>query len=160
VIGISGAVTRAPDPAGPCRFAAFLLKPIDPNELLRVLEQVLLPGRAAQDRSPTEVTPYGWVGERKPWLGTEAAMANETDPATKTELEQCRAVIAALSESVRTLTASLETARAEAESARALAAARAKESGERDLAIAALFDRIDALEQTLRAGRSTRLRAV
>jgi predicted RNase H-like nuclease (RuvC/YqgF family) len=82
------------------------------------------------------------------------------DTATKTELEQCRRVVAALSESVRNLTTALDAAKREAEEARALATARTRESSERDTAIAALFDRIEALESTLRDRPPPRLRAV
>ena len=82
------------------------------------------------------------------------------DTATKTELEQCRGVVAALSESVRNLTTALDAAKREAEEARALATARTRESSERDTAIAALFDRIEALESTLPDRPQPKLRAV
>jgi hypothetical protein len=81
------------------------------------------------------------------------------DTATKAELEQCRRVVAALSESVRNLTVALDAAKREAEEARALATARTRESSERDTAIAALFDRIEVLEGALR-GPPPKLRAV
>lgn len=55
-----------------------------------------------------------------------------TDEETRRELAQCKQVIAALSESVRNLTS--------------IQNARRKDSADRDVAIALLLDRIEALE--------------
>ena len=83
------------------------------------------------------------------------------------ELKQCRQALAALSESVRTLTEDLakarrETAQAKAESDRAkqLAEARAAESADRDLALALLLKRVDVLERMARLGHTERLRVI
>ena len=83
------------------------------------------------------------------------------------ELEQCRQVVAALSESVRTLTDDLAKAKreaarakAEADQAKQLAEARSAESADRDLALALLLKRVDVLERMARLGHSERLRVM
>ena len=88
-------------------------------------------------------------------------------PMSDGELERCRQVMAALSESVRTLTEALATARREATEARAeakratqLAEARAAESAERDLALALLLKRVDVLERMSRLSHPERLRVI
>lgn len=83
------------------------------------------------------------------------------------DLEQCRQVVAALSESVRTLTTALAKAKreaaqahAEASQAKQLAEARAAESADRDLAIALLLKRVDVLERMSRLSHPERLRVI
>jgi hypothetical protein len=89
------------------------------------------------------------------------------DPMSDGDLEQCRQVVAALSESVRSLTEALAKAqreaaqaRAEASRAKQLSEARAAESAERDIAIALLLKRVDVLERMSRLSHTERLRVI
>jgi regulator of protease activity HflC (stomatin/prohibitin superfamily) len=88
-------------------------------------------------------------------------------PMSDGDLQQCRQVVAALSESVRILTEALAKAKGEAAQARAeasrakqLAEARVAESADRDLAIALLLKRVEVLERMSRLSHPERLRVI